>query len=66
FAGAFFNSLLMQINLVPSIRKTRRTLKLRLEEWNAIALSGPVCIAFSFASHALESHNDLKKKCHAS
>ncbi|MDD9362544.1 MAG: hypothetical protein PV344_06450 [Anaplasma sp.] len=20
---------------------------------------GPVCIAFSFASHALESHNDL-------
>ncbi|MDD9362169.1 MAG: hypothetical protein PV344_04505 [Anaplasma sp.] len=27
-------------------------------KWNAIALSGPVCIAFSFASRALESHND--------
>ncbi|MDD9361809.1 MAG: hypothetical protein PV344_02650, partial [Anaplasma sp.] len=26
---------------------------------NAIALSGPLCIAFSFASHALESHNYL-------
>ncbi|MDD9362485.1 MAG: hypothetical protein PV344_06155 [Anaplasma sp.] len=27
--------------------------------WNAIALSGPVHIAFSFASHAFESHNNL-------
>ncbi|MDD9361641.1 MAG: hypothetical protein PV344_01790, partial [Anaplasma sp.] len=28
-------------------------------EWNAIALSSPVRIAFLFASHALESQNDL-------
>ncbi|MDD9361906.1 MAG: hypothetical protein PV344_03160, partial [Anaplasma sp.] len=40
-------------------RKTWRTLKVRLKEWNAIALSGPIRIAFSFASHALESHKDL-------
>ncbi|MDD9362101.1 MAG: hypothetical protein PV344_04160, partial [Anaplasma sp.] len=30
--------------------------------WNAIALSGLVRIAFSFASHALESHNGLVLK----
>ncbi|MDD9361857.1 MAG: hypothetical protein PV344_02895 [Anaplasma sp.] len=39
--------------------KTWGTPKLRLYEWNAIALSGPVHIAFSFASHARESHNNL-------
>ncbi|MDD9361879.1 MAG: hypothetical protein PV344_03020 [Anaplasma sp.] len=42
-----------------AIKKSWRTLKLRLHEWNAIALSDPVRIVFSFASHALESHNDL-------